>query len=356
MLIDRMPHFILFVFSVLLSVTASAKVAPHNLHASILQYHHVSRHTPAVTSVSPEQFSEHMQYIAEHHTVLPLPELVKRLKKGEVLPENAVAITFDDGFQNILENAHPILTRHGFNYTVFINPALIGKEPQQLTWDEVRQMQREGVWFANHTDDHAHLLDRKGMSEAQWLAALKNALEQAEETLQQQLGYSLKYLAYPYGEYNSAIQALLREMGYIGFAQQSGAAAPYSDFTALPRYPSAGIYANLNTLKVKLSSLAMPVLSEPINPELHYHHRTPRWTTRIDLTDIRPAQLSCYFKGQPLAPEWVTADSFELHITTPLKPGRSRVNCTAPSKRSPGRYYWHSQPFFVATQDGKWLD
>lgn len=351
---NKIPAPILAVLSLLLSVQVCA--TPHNKHASILQYHHVSDKTPPITSVTPEQFAEHMQYIARNHTVLPLPELVASLRENKALPEKAVAITFDDGYRNILENGHPILKRHGFNYTIFINPALIGKEAHQLSWAEVRQMQKDGVWFANHTDDHGHLLDRKGLENDQWLAALKQDIQQAEAKLEQELGYSLKYLAYPFGEYNRAIQTLLDKMGYLGFAQQSGAVAPYSDFTALPRYPAAGIYANLDTLKVKLNSLAMPVLSKPIDPELEYDNRTPQWTTRIDLQDIRPSQLNCFFRGQPMKPEWVEPDSFYLEINKPLSPGRSRVNCTAPSKQDPKRYYWHSQPFFVATQEGKWLD
>lgn len=351
---SKIPVLILAVLPLLLPMQVLA--TPHNKHASILQYHHVSDKTPAITSVTPQQFAEHMQYIAENHTVMPLPELVASLKEGKALPDKAVAVTFDDGYSNILENAHPILKRHGFNYTIFINPALIGKEAHQLTWAQVRQMQKDGVWFANHTDDHGHLLDRKGMDDRQWLAALKEDIQQAEAKLEQELGYSLRYLAYPFGEYNSAIQALLKDLGYLGFAQQSGAVAPYSDFTALPRYPAAGIYANLKTLKVKLNSLALPVLSKPIDPELEYHNRTPQWTTRIDLQDIRPSQLSCFFKGQPMEIEWVKPDSFHLGINKPLNPGRSRVNCTAPSKQNPKRYYWHSQPFFVATEEGKWLD
>lgn len=340
----------------LILFSACSIATPHNKHASILQYHHVSKQTPAITSVTPEQFASHMQYVANNHTVVPLPDLIASLRKKEALPENAVAITFDDGYKNILENAHPILKQHGFSYTVFINPALIGKEAHQLTWEEVHQMKNEGVWFANHTDDHGHLLDRKGKDHKQWLSALKQDIQHAEKKLEQELGYSLKYLAYPFGEYNSAIQGLMDEMGYVGFAQQSGAVAPYSDFTALPRYPAAGIYANLKTLEVKLNSLAMPVLSKPIDPELEYSDRTPQWTVRIDLNDIRPAQVACYFKGQPMNPEWIEPDRFQLTISKPLNPGRSRVNCTAPSKQDPKRYYWHSQPFFIATKEGRWLD
>lgn len=325
-------------------------------HGVILQYHHVSTDTPASTSVSPEQFTEHMQYLAEHHNVISLQDMLYKLSRHQALPDNAVAITFDDGFTNILENAHPILQRHGFNYTVFINPALIGNESQQLSWQQVKQMQKDGVWFANHTNHHQHLLSRGNMSKAQWLANLKQEILSAEEKLQKELGYSLRYLAYPYGEYNSDLQALVKELGFIGLGQQSGAVAPYSDMTALPRFPAAGVYANLKTLKVKLSSLAMPSLYDPLNPELALDNLQPTWTTKIDTSDIRPTQLACYFQAKKLEPVWEMQDVFSLTVPTPLSAGRARVNCTAPSKQDPSRYYWHSQPFFVPTNDGRWLD
>ncbi|MBN7819139.1 polysaccharide deacetylase family protein [Bowmanella sp. Y26] len=325
-------------------------------HGVILQYHHVSTETPASTSVSPEQFAEHMQYLAENHNVISLQDMLYKLSRHQPLPDNAVAITFDDGYTNILQNAHPILQRHGFNYTVFINPALIGNESQQLSWKQVKQMQKDGVWFANHTNHHQHLLSRGDMSKAQWLANLKEEILSAESKLQEELGYSLRYLAYPYGEYNSDLQALVKDLGFIGLGQQSGAVAPFSDMTALPRFPAAGVYANLKTLKVKLSSLAMPSLYAPLDPELALDNLQPTWTTKIDTNDIRPAQLACYFQGKKLQPVWEMQDVFSLTMPTPLSAGRARVNCTAPSKQDPSRYYWHSQPFFVPTNDGRWLD
>jgi hypothetical protein len=49
-------------------------------NAVILLYHHVSNSTPKVTSVSPETFREHMQYLAEHFQVLFMTMLILFLK------------------------------------------------------------------------------------------------------------------------------------------------------------------------------------------------------------------------------------------------------------------------------------
>jgi len=326
-------------------------------NAAILLYHHVSSSTPASTSISPEAFKSHMEYLDAHHTVVSLQDVVSAIQHNTTLPENAVAITFDDGYANILDNAHPILADLGFPYIVFINPDEIGVGPKQLTWEQVIAMHNDGVVFANHTLDHLHMLNgEQAMGERAWLEKVWQNVESAEKKIEDKLDISLKYLAYPFGEYNTALANKLKAEGYIGFGQHSGAVGPSSDMQALPRFPAAGPYANLATLKTKLNSLAMPVTQSS--------HKDPRMTTRnlsspisltIDSDDVRLTQVNCFFGGDPIETSLEeNVLTFTLDETLPI--GRSRVNCTAPSNAQSGRYYWYSTPFFVADEDGNYPD
>ena len=326
-------------------------------NAAILLYHHVSSSTPASTSISPEAFKSHMEYLDAHHTVVSLQDVVSAIQHNTTLPENAVAITFDDGYANILDNAHPILADLGFPYTVFINPDEIGVGPKQLTWEQVIAMHNDGVVFANHTLDHLHMLNgEQAMGERAWLEKVWQNVESAEKKIEDKLDISLKYLAYPFGEYNTALANKLKSEGYIGFGQHSGAVGPSSDMQALPRFPAAGPYANLATLKTKLNSLAMPVTQSS--------HKDPRMTTRnlsspisltIDSDDVRLTQVNCFFGGDPIETSLEeNVLTFTLDETLPV--GRSRVNCTAPSNAQSGRYYWYSTPFFVADENGNYPD
>ncbi|MCG7640189.1 polysaccharide deacetylase family protein [Alteromonas sp. MmMcT2-2] len=326
-------------------------------NAAILLYHHVSSSTPASTSISPEAFKSHMEYLDAHHTVVSLQDVVSAIQHNTTLPENAVAITFDDGYANILDNAHPILADLGFPYTVFINPDEIGVGPKQLTWEQVIAMHNDGVVFANHTLDHLHMLNgEQAMGERAWLEKVWQNVESAEKKIEDKLDISLKYLAYPFGEYNTALANKLKAEGYIGFGQHSGAVGPSSDMQALPRFPAAGPYANLATLKTKLNSLAMPVTQSS--------HKDPRMTTRnlsspisltIDSDDVRLTQVNCFFGGDPIETSLEeNVLTFTLDETLPI--GRSRVNCTAPSNAQSGRYYWYSTLFFVADEDGNYPD
>lgn len=326
-------------------------------NAVVLVYHHVSQDTPKSTSVSPKIFEQHMQYLSDHHTVLPLKTVIDKLKSKQPLPDNAVVITFDDGYKNIYQNAHPILQKFGFPYTIFINPALVGKAKYQLNWQQVKQMHKQQVTFANHGNAHLHSLEQQPTETQQdWLARVTKNVTDAEQILVEQLGDNLKYFAYPYGEFNNAFKQRLRQLGYVGFAQHSGAIASYSDFTALPRFPAAGIYSNLNTLKVKLNSLAMHVTDIiPLDPELNSFTTSANYSFRILSDDLNSSQINCFKGGVKLTHQ--NSDGL-VSIDNVVIPesGRHRINCTAPSKQKRGRYYWLSQPFFVSTSNEKWLN
>ncbi|MCV2885833.1 polysaccharide deacetylase family protein [Aestuariibacter sp. AA17] len=323
----------------------------------ILVYHHVSTSTPASTSISPEKFKKHLDYLSEHHHVMALGEMVNKLQRGESLPPRSVAITFDDGYRNIFENAHPLLREKGIPYTVFINPPQIEKRNDQLTWQQVKTMSKEGVTFANHTSDHRHLLEQKPTEDQhQWLERITQDINEAQQALVEQLGDAPKWLAYPYGEYSQTLKERVLELGYIGFGQHSGAVASFSDFGALPRFAAAGIYANLDTLKVKLNSLAMPVTNktrqDPFTP---FIGTQPLQIITLETSDLNTSQVNCFFNGKFMETD-KTSTTVVIKPPQPLAAGRTRINCTAPSKTQAGRFYWYSQPWFVPNADGSWLE
>lgn len=324
--------------------------------AVILVYHHVSSTTPASTSLSKEQFEQHLDFIAESFNVVPLEEIVSRLKTGKALKPNSIAITFDDGFDNILKNAHPLLSERKMPYTVFVNPARIGKETGQLSWQQLADMQKQGVTIANHTMDHLHMLTKfPNETQSQWLTRVWKNVETAQQQLEDQLGDVPKWLAYPFGEYNQVLADKLLQENYIGFAQHSGGVSSHSSFAALTRFPAAGIYANMNSLKTKIASFAMPITtSQPQNPE-HPVGATLAFSFTVNSDDLTPSQIQCFFGGEPIN-AIVKGNAISVSKGTTLPVGRSRVNCTAPSLSQKGRYYWYSQPFFVANEKGIYPD
>ncbi len=75
-----------------------------------------------------QDFISQMDYLAKHHPVLSMGELLSGLQGSASLPSNAVVITFDDGYEDISRVAAPILTQKQLPATVFITPGSIGTQ------------------------------------------------------------------------------------------------------------------------------------------------------------------------------------------------------------------------------------
>jgi peptidoglycan/xylan/chitin deacetylase (PgdA/CDA1 family) len=75
--------------------------------------------------VSKRNFEEHIEFLVRHMTPIPLSEVPQAFKTGE-LDRPFFVITFDDGYTDILNNAAPIINRHGIRPTVFVNGAFSG--------------------------------------------------------------------------------------------------------------------------------------------------------------------------------------------------------------------------------------
>lgn len=319
--------------------------------AVILQYHHVATNTPAITSISPDDFKVHMDYLLDNNfNILPIEEIISSLQNDEQLPNYTAAITFDDGYLSVYTEAFPVLRELGWPFSIFVTTGLIETNPDlYANWNQIREMAAAGATIANHTVSHPYFLERTpGESESAWLESIREEITVAEETIQQESGQSHRLLAYPYGEYEPKIQDLLRDMGYIGIAQHSGPINAESDFTALPRFPFSGIYVSMNTFPNKVKSLAFTL--DDISPS------TPLSTEQspdaeIDFNNNTPGldQLACYNNNETINIDLLDAESARFRVSTHLqnRSRRFRYNCTAPGPD--GRYFWYSIPWINPT-------
>ncbi|MFK4751221.1 polysaccharide deacetylase family protein [Oceanobacter antarcticus] len=313
----------------------------------ILQYHHVDTATPATTSISPADFERHLQLLASlNKTIVDLPQAMAALRLGKSLPDNAVAITFDDAYESIYRNAFPKLARRHWPFTIFVNPGAVDAEyAGVIRWHQLREMQQQGATIANHSMDHPYLIQRpKNLSLDQWLT---QQVETAEQRIKQEMGHSDRLLAYPYGEYSLEITQWLEAHDYLAFGQHSGAVSKASFWQAIPRFPAAGDYSDPDTLNDKLRTLAMPVSNSSLVDPALGRENPPTLVLTIESTDIKPDSLRCFAGGEgqishqtSVSGKTITLQTRALH---PITQGRSRYNCTAPSISKSGYFYWYSQ-------------
>ncbi|MDP5136825.1 polysaccharide deacetylase family protein [Rheinheimera baltica] len=315
--------------------------------AVMLIYHHVATDTPRVTSVTPAELRQHLQHLKDNQfQVIGLDTLIAQLKQGKAVADNAVVITFDDSYANNFTTAHPILQEFGYPYTIFISPGSIDKgDGPLLSWQQVKQMSDDGVLVANHAMWHEHMAQPDaGESKSQWLERMRQSILSAEDKIEHYTGQRHQWLAYPYGEYSAALEQLVEELGFIGIGQQSGAIGSTIVLTRIPRYPAAGVYADIKSLAQKLRTLPFQIT--------HYHGADPVITANpptLSLTlkanDFVRSQLQCFAGSEVLTPEWLDDDTFTVTASKALGKGRARYNCTAPSLSKKGYFYWYSQPW-----------
>lgn len=106
----------------------------------ILMYHRVAepKIDPWGLAVSAAHFDEQMALLRASRTVMPLAELVDRYKRN-VLPRDAVAVTFDDGYVDNLITAKPILNRYDLTAMLFLATGTVGSRTEYW-WDELARL------------------------------------------------------------------------------------------------------------------------------------------------------------------------------------------------------------------------
>nr|WP_275983679.1 polysaccharide deacetylase family protein [Paenibacillus hamazuiensis] len=170
--------------------------------------------------------------------------------QNKPVPDNAVLITFDDGYASFYRHAYPILQSYGavaacFLIVGYVNPQ---RKAGYLSWDEVREMKSRGFGFYSHSYcSHEPRIGYQGKpvnpltnrlflpqqrrleTEAEYVRRVKSDLLAAEETLRSELGNELSMLCFPHGIYNRRLIEIGDELGIsLYFTGEEGLNPPHS--------------------------------------------------------------------------------------------------------------------------------
>lgn len=326
----------------------------------VLQYHHVSNDTPAITSVTPVQFNEHIDYLKTNNfTVMPLRKVVAALVNKTRLPDKCVSLTVDDAYASVYQNAWPAIKALHWPMTVFVNSESVDKGvASYMTWEQMREMSQHRVVFENHGHAHIHQIRRlPGESTAAWRDRISNDIRTAQQRITREIGDAPRLFAHPYGEYNAEVIQIIKAIGLTGFGQQSGPLWPDANNGALPRFPMNTRYAAMPGFRTKVNSLALPVVAAvPEDPLVPLRQWRPELTVTLAPGSYSRSALQCFVGGSnDVQLTWSNDHpaQFSVKPNFDLRPGRNRTNCTLPSSL-PGRFHWYSHNWFVRKADGSW--
>lgn len=259
--------------SIFYEVYNSMKWLPGFPGIPILLYHQVNdkdlfRHG-YLTVVSIKSFEEQMKFLYENkYACLSLDETLAFLK-ANMIPKKCVCITFDDGYRDNYYNVFPVLRRYGFKATVFLISDYIGKgkwySRNQRRWrdervegdflyfeflnrEQINKMSKYGIDFGAHSNTHPDLTRIP-------VSLVREEIKKSKHIIEDILGKSVNYFAYPYGCSNDVVRQEVVKAEYkaaciIGSSREANKAT--ADPFALGRIGIVPQY-DLSSFKVMLS-------------------------------------------------------------------------------------------------------
>jgi peptidoglycan/xylan/chitin deacetylase (PgdA/CDA1 family) len=181
--------------------------AGQDVDVPILLYHHIAEDTTGNRYyITPETFATQMKWLHDHHfQTITTTQLANAIIYGGQIPERAVVISFDDGDQDVITNALPVMQKYGFIGTAYIIVSWIDS-PDFDTTDQIKQLIADGWEIGSHSMSHVDLTQNEGN--------LEYEVRHSQVRLHQDFGVNVKSLAYPFGVIDATVVTATAKAGY----------------------------------------------------------------------------------------------------------------------------------------------
>ncbi|GIO07360.1 hypothetical protein J31TS6_33880 [Brevibacillus reuszeri] len=237
----------------------------YNNQVVVLTYHHVTDQTDQRYVISPELFARHMAFLHENDLhPISLAEFVQFVQTGTLPTENAVLITFDDGYESYYTEAFPIMREYGFPSVNFAIAGRIRDVAERkrvnmttpLSRQQVNEMIASGLadvashTYSLHEEEESNEWGDLGPGTAPVYLKDLNRLEVEKEYrnrlyvdfvmsrvgLGSWIGYDVKALSLPFGYTNDIVLETARQAGYeFVFTSTPGIVKRGTNPFAIPR-------------------------------------------------------------------------------------------------------------------------
>ena len=227
---------VMFTFIFLVARNGAVKAAlGHERTIPILMYHHVVDEGVKTNkiSVTTERFIEDMKYLKEKgYTAITFKELIDYREGKRKFPSKLILITFDDGLEDNYRNAYPVLKSANMKATIFVIGSRMGVENYNndprysyFSWGQAKEMYGSGlIEIQPHTYDlhyykesfnHGHgVLPMKNESKKDHYNRFLEDTNKVIRQIKDNVGTDCYIYAYPYGDYVSTNEEVLKDLGF----------------------------------------------------------------------------------------------------------------------------------------------
>jgi len=191
---------------------------------TILTYHKIGSHLElGITTVRRRRFAGHMDLL--------LGSGMDFLRASDAVSgthvHSGLAVTFDDGYESVYEEALPEMLARGIPGTVFPVVGSIGgwnewdinlapRPVRHLSWAQIRDLTEAGFEIGSHTLSHRDLT-RLGPE------ALSHELRDSKKMIEDVTGAEVTAISYPFGRFSRRVMDEAVAAGYTcGFASSPG--------------------------------------------------------------------------------------------------------------------------------------
>lgn len=304
-------------------------------------YHRFGDARYPTTNVSVKDFDAHLAWLVRNNfRIITFSKAIEYLNSDEPVQKTAV-ITIDDGYKSFYEKGLPLLKKYGLPATLFINTETIGGN-DYMGWAELTTAMKTNIEIGNHTHSHRYFMN---VPRPDRYTIFKDEIAQSQALIEKHLQIKPVVFAYPYGEFDAEMKAIVKEAGFTGAAaQNSGVMCEDGDLFQCPRFPMSEAYASPKKFVEKASTRALRLTYKLPDNTVSASNR-PVLTMSFDPSGLSLSQLQCFIQGSECDVKIVEKKNdkvtFTMQAKTPIS-GRRRTLYTLTVRDKEGAWHWYS--------------
>jgi peptidoglycan/xylan/chitin deacetylase (PgdA/CDA1 family) len=220
---------------------AAGASAAEDISIPVLNYHRFGPTVADSMTVKTSVFKAQLKWLKDNgYTVIPMRTLVNYLRgEGPPPPPKSVVITADDGHKSVYSVMFPIAKKHKIPVTLFIYPSAISNASYALTWKQLEEMQKSGLFdIQSHTYWSPNFKkEKKKLSPEAYQKFVEKQLKKSKEVLEKKMGAKVDLLAWPFGIYDDHLEKEAEKAGYVvSFSIDRRHADKSEKMSSQPRY------------------------------------------------------------------------------------------------------------------------